>query len=133
MGLAEQARPSSPQQAFAMHWFLSDPQEWATFHFGRAELDDPRRARPLPPRPAPGAPGELCCLAGAQLLVRKRAPKGETSPQRLARPRETDRWGETADLIGPPSAEVQWIHVWDREGDNYETFCRCLNQRCDLV
>jgi hypothetical protein len=77
--------------------------------------------------------GQLLCLAGAVLRRRQPAPKKETATQRVNRPREIDRWGEVIDQIGPPPPLVRWIHVLDREADNYEVFCHILEQRCSCV
>jgi Transposase DNA-binding/Transposase Tn5 dimerisation domain/Transposase DDE domain len=76
---------------------------------------------------------QLLCLAGAVLRTRVPAPKNETRCVSLLRRRETDRFGELIDQIGPPPEETEWVHVIDREGDNYEVFCHCLEQKTDAV
>jgi hypothetical protein len=35
--------------------------------------------------------------------------------------------------VGRPPSGSQWIHVFDRGGDNFEAFCRILQQGCDWV
>jgi hypothetical protein len=76
---------------------------------------------------------QLLCLAGAVLCPRVPAPKNETHCASLRRRRETDRFGELIDQVGPPPAETEWVHVIDREGDNYEVFCHCLEQKTHAV
>jgi hypothetical protein len=75
----------------------------------------------------------LLCLAGAVLQARVPAPKNETASAALLRRRETDRFGELIDQIGPPPTGTEWAHVIDREGDNYEVFCHCLAQQTHAV
>ena len=77
--------------------------------------------------------GALLGLAGARLDVRVPAPKKETYAQRMARRRETDRWGELVDQVGPPPAGSERIHVMDRESDNWETFAHIKDQGCGMV
>lgn len=66
---------------------------------------------------------QICGAAGALVYYRKRAPKGETRTQRLARDRESDIWGKLVDSVGRAPKESQWIHVFDRGGDNFEAMC----------
>jgi hypothetical protein len=79
------------------------------------------------------ATANLLCLAGAELLCRKPKRRKEKASQRLKRKRESERWGDLVDRIGPAPAGAQWIHVMDREADNYEVFCHCQEQRTDWV
>jgi hypothetical protein len=76
---------------------------------------------------------QLLCLAGAVLCPRVPAPKNETHCASLRRRRETDRFGELIDQLGPAPAATEWVHVIDREGDNYEVFCHCLEQNTQVV
>jgi hypothetical protein len=76
---------------------------------------------------------QLLCLAGASLICRKPKPKKETAAQRLQRERESERWGELIDQIGTPPEGARWIHVMDRESDNFEVFCHCEDQQVDWV
>jgi transposase-like protein/transposase Tn5 family protein/DDE family transposase len=75
----------------------------------------------------------LLCLAGAELLCRKPKRTGEKASARLKRKRESERWGDLIDRIGPAPAEATWVHVMDREADNYEVFYHCLEQRTGWV
>ena len=59
--------------------------------------------------------------------------KKENSDQKLERERESEVWGEVIDQVGKPPLGVQWIHVLDRGGDNFEVYCHLLNQRSDWV
>ena len=61
--------------------------------------------------------------AGALIYYRKRKPKNETRTQRLARVRESHVWGTLVDQVGEAPKGSQWIHVWDRGGDNFEAMC----------
>lgn len=60
---------------------------------------------------------------GALVGYRKNKPKNETKMQRLNRKRESDIWGELVDQVGSAPEGCQWIHVWDRGGDNFEAMC----------
>jgi hypothetical protein len=71
--------------------------------------------------------------AGALVYYRKRKPKNETRMQRLRRSRESELWGHLVDKVGPPPDQCQWIHVFDRGGDNFEAMCHILHNRCDWV
>jgi hypothetical protein len=75
----------------------------------------------------------LLGLAGAVLQPRVPAPAHEKASAALRRRRETDRFGELIDQIGTPPAKTEWIHVIDREGDNYEVFGHCLAQHVSLI
>lgn len=61
--------------------------------------------------------------AGALIHYRKHKPKNETRAQRLVRGRESDVWGKLVDQIGSAPEGSQWIHVFDRGGDNFEAMC----------
>jgi len=69
---------------------------------------------------------EVIGLAGQVIHHRKPAPRGEHSAKKLKRPRESDIWGQVVQQIGPPRGEAQFIHIFDRGGDNFEVFCRVL-------
>jgi hypothetical protein len=72
-------------------------------------------------------------MAGALLNYRKQARKTETQMQRLRRARESQIWGNLVQQIGPPTNNAQWIHVFDRGGDNFEALCNIVLNRCDWV
>lgn len=71
--------------------------------------------------------------AGALLYYRKRVPKNETRAQRLNRYRESSLWGDLVDRIGPAPEGCQWIHVFDRGGDNFESMCHIRQMGGDWV
>jgi hypothetical protein len=75
--------------------------------------------------------GQLLCIAGASVLCRK-AKRKKPSP-RLNRERESERWGNLIDQIGPAPEGARWIHVMDRESDNFEVFCHCQDQRVEWL
>ncbi len=72
-------------------------------------------------------------MAGVLVHYRKRVPKKETSAQALKRVRESQLWGDLVDEIGQPPEGSQWIHVFDRGGDNFEAMCHIKLTRCDFV
>lgn len=80
---------------------------------------------------------EVIGLAGQTIHYRSQkqhAPsKKEHSAARLKRPRESDLWGRVIDQVGPPPKNVEWIHVLDRGGDNFEVYCHLLQQRSGWV
>lgn len=71
--------------------------------------------------------------AGAILYYRKHKPKGETRMQQLNRFRESNLWGKLVDQVGPAPQGSQWIHVFDRGGDNFEAMCHIQQSGCDWV
>jgi len=72
-------------------------------------------------------------LAGQQIFHRKARPKGESRYDRSQRTRESEVWGRVIHQIGQPAAGVRFTHVFDRGADNYEVYCRLLQNRCDWV
>lgn len=71
--------------------------------------------------------------AGALLYYRRRSPKNEKRMQRLARERESSVWGNLVDKVGAPPEGCQWIHVFDRGGDDFEAMCHIRLTGCDWV
>lgn len=76
---------------------------------------------------------QIVGAAGALIHYRKQTPKGETRAQRLSRVRDSSVWGNLVDQIGSAPNESQWIHVWDRGGDNFEAMCHLLLTGNDWV
>lgn len=76
---------------------------------------------------------QIVGTAGALLHYRQHVSKTETRRQRLERPRESELWGRLVDQVGRPPAGCQWIHVFDRGGDNFEAMCHIRLQQCDWV
>jgi hypothetical protein len=72
-------------------------------------------------------------LAGALLQYRPIVSKTETRMQRLSRSRESEKWGRVVDEVGSPPPGAQWIHVFDREGDQFEAMCYLVLNQCDWV
>jgi hypothetical protein len=56
----------------------------------------------------------------------------ETWRQRMARPRESQRWAATLEEGGPPAAST-WIYIADRESDCYEPLERCQRTEADFI
>lgn len=72
-------------------------------------------------------------LAGAKLNYRVQVPKNETRMQRLNRKRESQVWGDLVEQVGHSPEASQWIHVFDRGGDNFEAMCHIRKTNCDWV
>lgn len=72
-------------------------------------------------------------LAGAKLNYRIHVPKNETRMQRLNRKRESEVWGDLVEEVGCAPNGSQWIHVFDRGGDNFEAMCHIRLMNCDWV
>lgn len=71
--------------------------------------------------------------AGALLHYRTKVPKNETRMQRLNRIRESELWGNLVEAVGSAPHDCQWIHVFDRGGDNFEAMCHIRLTGCDWV
>ena len=79
---------------------------------------------------------EILGMAGQTIHLRKKKKKGakkENVSQRLKRARESQVWGTVIDDIGKSPNGVQYIHVFDRGADNFEVYCRLLDQCGDWV
>ena len=72
-------------------------------------------------------------VAAAKVFYRKAVPSKETRMQRLARSRESTLWGDVTQQAGRPPEGSQWIHVWDRGGDNFEAMCHIVKTGCDWL
>jgi hypothetical protein len=77
--------------------------------------------------------GDVIGIAGGLLHYRMDVPKNETRTERLNRYRESDVWGVLVEDIGCPPPGCQWIHVFDRGGDNFEAMCHLRHNRSDWV
>ena len=77
---------------------------------------------------------EIVGIAGQTIHYRSIKPKKkESRTQRLKRKRESQVWGKVIDQVGPPPENVEWVHVLDRGGDNFEVYCHLLQQRSEWV
>lgn len=78
---------------------------------------------------------EIIGVAGQTIHYRKRkkSKKRENASQRMKRKRESDVWGTVIDQIGKPPEDTQYVHVFDRGGDNFEVYCHLLQERSDWV
>jgi hypothetical protein len=77
--------------------------------------------------------GSLVGVAGQTIYYRKKAPKKENQSQRFKRERESRVWGDVIEQIGRPAEGVQLVHVFDRGADDFEVFCRLLQNSDDFV
>jgi hypothetical protein len=75
----------------------------------------------------------LVGVAAQTIHYRQPAPKNENRSQRLRRERESRVWGVVIDEVGPPREGVEWIHVCDRDADDFEVFCHLLENRSGWV
>lgn len=71
--------------------------------------------------------------AGALLHYRRNVSKKETRAQRLKRRRESQVWGDVVDQAGVPPEGSQWIHLFDRGGDNFEALCHIVLNQGDWI
>ena len=76
---------------------------------------------------------QIVGAAGALIHYRPHTPQGETRMQRLKRARESELWGNLVDKVGAAPPDCQWIHVFDRGGDNFEAMCHIRRTGCDWV
>lgn len=76
---------------------------------------------------------QILGVAGQTIHYRKPAPKKENNAQRLKRERESRVWGDVIQQIGSPPPGAQFVHVFDRGGDDFEVFCRLRENRDDWV
>jgi hypothetical protein len=75
-------------------------------------------------------------VAGQTIHYRKKkrkSKKPENAAQRMKRKRESEVWGKVIDAVGKPAEGVEYVHVFDRGGDNFEVYCHLLRQRGEWV
>ncbi len=71
--------------------------------------------------------------AGALIHYRPTVSQGETRMERLSRRRESEVWADLVEHVGTPPPDSQWIHVFDRGGDNFEAMCHIRLRGCDWL
>lgn len=76
---------------------------------------------------------EVIGLAGQLVHYRKAAPAKEHRAARMKRERESQIWGKLVDQIGAPEPGVQYVHICDRGGDDFEAFCHMKQAQTDWV
>ncbi len=76
---------------------------------------------------------QIVGAAGGLVHYRINVPKDETRMQRLQRIRESELWGDLVDQVGEAPEGSQWIHVFDRGGDNFEAMCHIRLAQCDWI
>lgn len=76
---------------------------------------------------------QILGITGQTIHYRQPAPKKESNTQRLKRERESRVWGDVIEQIGSPLTDAQFVHVFDRGGDDFEIFCRLRENRGDWV
>jgi hypothetical protein len=77
---------------------------------------------------------EIVGVAGQTIHYRKKKKaKKENASQRMKRKRESEVWGTVIDQVGKPSDDTEYVHVFDRGGDNFEVYCRLLQNHSGWV
>jgi hypothetical protein len=79
---------------------------------------------------------EILGVAGQTIHYRKKkrkSKKPENAAQRMKRKRESAVWGKVIDAVGKPADDVEYVHIFDRGGDNFEVYCHLLEQRSEWV
>lgn len=79
---------------------------------------------------------EILGIAGQTIHYRKkkRAGKRPNASQRKKKEnRESEVWGKVIDQIGSPAENASYVHVFDRGADNFEVYCRLLQQQGDWI
>ena len=77
------------------------------------------------PSAGPRGGAEVLGLAHQRVYRRRHVPKGETRTQRKGRQQQARVWSEAVEALGAPPPQARWIHVGDREADNYDFFDAC--------
>lgn len=77
--------------------------------------------------------GRILGLLAAQWRDDPPAPEDESRAARRLRPRSSQRWADTAARVGPASGGGRWIHVADREADDFQFYHACLAQGCGFI
>lgn len=73
---------------------------------------------------------EILGLAGQVIHYRQKKNKkgkSESAHKRMQRKRESEVWGTVIKQVGQPTDGTQYIHVFDRGGDNFEAYCHLLD------
>jgi hypothetical protein len=81
---------------------------------------------------------EILGLAGQLLFYRQAAPKRpdgkrETVLNAKRRPRESEVWRRLIEQVGPAPAGQSFVHMGDREGDNFEVYAQALACRTSWI
>jgi hypothetical protein len=77
--------------------------------------------------------GVVVGLFDQQCRTPRPVATGETSGQRLSRPRKSQSWAAALKPAGRPPTGSQWIYVADREADFYEPLQLCQQHGVDFV
>lgn len=73
---------------------------------------------------------EILGLAGQTIHYRqkkRRSAKPESAFKRMKRKRESEVWGTVIEQVGQPAEGTQYVHIFDRGGDNFEAYCHLLD------
>lgn len=78
---------------------------------------------------------EILGIAGQAIHYREKKSRKKrlNASQRLKQKRESEIWGKVIDQVGPPPEGSSFVHVFDRGADNFEVYCRLIQQRSDWV
>jgi hypothetical protein len=78
-------------------------------------------------------PRQVLGLAAQEPFLRQPQPKGQTTLQRRARPRESQIWSRMVETVGAPPEGSTWVHVGDRYSDIFDFLETCHHQHCDFL
>jgi hypothetical protein len=77
--------------------------------------------------------GKILGVLHQQWSTRITPPEGETRHERLQRPKNSDRWPETVAAVGRSPAGIRFIHVCDREADDFAMMQACVDHDCGFL
>jgi hypothetical protein len=85
--------------------------------------------------PSGGAGGvaKVLGLAHQRLWTRREVPLGETRTQRRDRQQQARVWTEAVNAVGSCGVGSRWIHVADREADNFDFLEACRRKKMGFV
>lgn len=81
----------------------------------------------------PTAHGRVLGLGHQHLFARQPTPKAETKAQRGRRARESEKWLKGMESIGTPPEGTQYVHVADREADDFRVYQTCRERGWDFL
>ncbi|MDQ2741325.1 MAG: IS4 family transposase, partial [Chloroflexota bacterium] len=76
---------------------------------------------------------EVLGLLHQEPFLRKSAPPGEHTSQRLKRERESQVWGRAVEAVGSSPDGTTWVHVGDRGSDLFPFLSACREQQVHFL
>ena len=104
-------------------------------HFTKPAIEEPER---LDDGKGRGVQLHGCLMVDAascivQGTVAAQLLRSKTAPMKESRTRAVDLCRENCERAGRPPAGSQWIHMWDRGGEDFETLCHVIQNQCDWL